>query len=238
MADIQDKLRLQFEGLPTVPKGYPQGHPVVGDWQLPVMKQVTLSKNPLAAVGFDDRKKSVNHRDTLIHFYRDDLKFNGVLARPKTWVSRLMDFGYIVTPDISLGDDMPWWVMAHRVFYSRAVGVIWQLRGMTVIPNIRWRYLNQIPQITQGIPVGSTIAVSNYGFRRNPVEKQLFADGLLLVLDILNPTTVILFGSINGELEYILRDIPNVVVLEKRVLSNSNLQAEGLSSTLCQDTLF
>lgn len=238
MAELRDKLRRQFEALPTVPMGYPQGHPIAGDWHLPVMKQVTLSKKALVAVGFDDRKKSVNHRDTLLHFYRDDFKFTGVLLRPKTWVSRLMDFGYVVTPDISLGDDMPWWVMAHRVFYSRAVGVIWQIRGLTVIPNIRWRYLNQIPQITEGIPLGSTVAISNYGFRRNPIEKKLFADGLVLVLEILKPTAVILFGSLDGELESILREVPNVFVLEKRVRSNSDLQVEGSSSAFSQGTLF
>jgi hypothetical protein len=153
----------------------------------------------------------------VIHFYRDDSKFMGVILKPKAWVHVFSTYGFVITPDLSLGDDMPEWVVAHRVFYSRAVGIVWQKRGITVIPHLRWRDTAQIPQLVKGIPVSSAIAVSNYGFRRNKTERQIFAEGLAIVLELLKPQRLIIYGSVQPEFEQLLSAVPKVHIFEKKI---------------------
>lgn len=231
MADLRDDLYSQQERLPEIPPGYPQGHPVSGEWQLPVMAAV-LVKDPLDAIGFDDRKRVTEPSRSIIHFYRDDKKFMGALMKPKEWVYRFMNYGYVLTPDLTLGDDMPDWLIAHRVFYTRAVGVIWQKRGIAVIPHVRWRKVSQIPQIICGLPTGSAIAVSNYGFRREATERKIFTDGLEVVIDLLRPEVVILYGSIQPEMQQTLSLVPKVFVFEKETK-----QLEVGPAETCEESL-
>jgi hypothetical protein len=240
VANLKDSLYLQQQRLPEIPPGFPQGHPVEGDWHLPILAPVLLEQDPLDAIAFDDRKRVADSRRSVIHFYRDDSKFMGVILKPKAWVHQFSTFGFVITPDLSLGDDMPEWVVAHRVFYSRAVGVVWQKCGIVVIPHLRWRHTGQISQVVKGISVSSTVAVSNYGFRRNKTERQIFAEGLAIVLELLKPQQIILYGSIKPEFEHLLSAVPKVLVFEKRIVSHGlAVGAEkGVNASPSCDTLF
>lgn len=238
MADLKDKLWAQQQRLPEIPLGYPQGHPVSGEWQLPLLKPVLAPDPTLDAIGFDDRKRVKNPSNSIVHFYRDDMKFMGLLLDPKKWVYRFMDFGYVITPDISLGDEMPEWLIAHRTFYSRAVGAIWQSRGLKVVPNLRWRRLEQIPHIVQGLPSGSTIAFSNYGFRRSAKERKLFHDGLVQIISFLKPSTVVIFGSLDNDLTQALLGVPQVIVLSSPLSTKSKSTGPRLPLNPDRDHLF
>ncbi|MEY4451390.1 MAG: hypothetical protein RLZZ380_511 [Actinomycetota bacterium] len=186
------------------PIGYPVGSPVAGSWQVPTLE---ISKSPITPtelIAFDDRNRAISPLNSAIHFYRDDQKFASVVRNPPSWVSRFSEFGFILTPDISLGDDMPSWMRQQITCISRAVGVIWQTRGMNVIPSLRWRSNDDLPFVTAGIPKGGTIAVSNYGSRREHSERIIFREGLEEVLQILSPNKVLLYGSTDANLQALL----------------------------------
>lgn len=199
------------------PVGYPVGSPVAGEWQVPVLNGFTSSSIPGELIAFDDRKRSSDPRNSGIHFYRNDSKFASVLKNPLSWVNAFMDFGYVLTPDISLGDDMPCWMRQHITCLSRAVGVIWQQRGMNVIPSLRWRYNEDLPFVTAGIAVGGTIAVSNYGFRSELSERIIFRSGLEEILEILQPEKVLLYGSADPNLRALLDNKTDLFVYQSPI---------------------
>jgi hypothetical protein len=193
------------------PAGYPQGHPVDGDAQVPTLNRVLLDFPPEQLVAFDDRKRALTPATAAIHFYRDDVKFDSVLRNPLEWVARLTEYAVLLTPDSSLGDDMPSWLRQQRTCYSRAVGATWQSRGLRVVPTLRWRSLEDISFVTSGIPFGSTIAMSNYGARRDPSERYVFKSGAEQVLRILKPNLVLLYGSLEPNLQSLFAEHTRVM---------------------------
>lgn len=181
------------------PHGYPQGHPVAGYAQIPVISRVKLDAAPSHLVAFDDRSRAINPAQTGIHFYRDDRKFDTVLQNPLPWVEKFMNFAVVLTPDVTLTDDMPSWLRQARTCFSRAVGVVLQVRGIPVVPSLRWRALEDLTFVTAGIQTESTIALSNYGARRDHREKLIFREGAENVIELLQPRTVLLYGSLDEE---------------------------------------
>jgi hypothetical protein len=216
------------------PVGYPIGSPVDGVWQVPVLDRFNGQTVPTELIAFDDRSRTSDPRNAGIHFYRNDLKFASVLENPLDWVSRFSDFGLILTPDVSLGDDMPPWMRQHITCISRAVGVIWQKRGMPVIPSLRWRSNDDLPFVTAGIPAGGSIAVSNYGSRSELSERIIFREGLEEVLCILKPERVLLYGSTDPNLQALLESSTELHVykspidlLRSRARETEKLEAVG-----------
>ena len=193
------------------PVGYPIGHPVAGDAQVPTLNRVLIDRPPEQLIAFDDRNRAVSPATSGIHFFRDDVKFDSILRNPLAWVARFADYSILLTPDSSLGDDMPTWLRQQRTCHSRAVGVIWQARGLKVVPTLRWRSLEDISFVTCGIPVGSTVAMSNYGARRDPHEKYLFRVGAEEILRILKPNHVLLYGSLDPNLQALFDEQTRVI---------------------------
>jgi len=125
---------------------------------------------------------------------------------------------------------MPVWMIAHRVCYARAIGVIWQKRGLNVLPGIRWRNLSDLEHILAGVQVGSPICVSNYGFRRDKAEARLFVEGLEIVINRLQPQFLVLYGSTNDAIEKVINQVEKVTILpskELRTNSPVKIHAEG-----------
>lgn len=190
--------------LTQFPIGYPVGSPVAGSWQVPILNPIETTSLPTQFVAFDDRNRTLNPRSAAIHFYRDDWKFSSVIERPLEWVSRFSDFGFILTPDISIGDDMPPWMRQKKTCISRAIGVIWQSRGLQVIPSLRWRSNEDLPFVMAGISEGGVIAVSNYGFRRDLSERIIFRSGIEEITNVLKPKVLLLYGSADANLKALL----------------------------------
>ena len=204
------------------PPGYPEGHPVDGDAQVPTLNRVLLDFPPEQLVAFDDRRRALSPSTAGIHFYRDDVKFDSVLRKPLEWVARLTEYAVSLTPDSSLGDDMPSWLRQQRTCYSRAVGATWQSRGLRVVPTLRWRSLEDISFVISGIPTGSTIAMSNYGARRDASERYIFKSGAEQALRILKPNLVLLYGSLEPTLQSLFDEHTRVIAYPSPVDSIRN----------------
>jgi hypothetical protein len=159
-----------------------------------------------------------------------------VIERPLEWVSRFSDFGFILTPDISLGDDMPSWMRQKKTCISRAIGVIWQSRGLQVVPSLRWRSTEDLLFVTAGIPEGGVIAVSNYGFRRDLSERIIFRSGLEAILPTLKPKAVLLYGSSDANLKSLLE--AETELIEFRSPLDSQRQMSLNRHTSMAETLF
>lgn len=192
------------------PGGYPIGHPVDGEWQVPKLDAIELEFQIQNLVGFDDRGRASEPSQSAIHFYRDDWKFDALVENPLSWVYKLMEFGYVLTPDLSLGDEMPPWKRQERTCLSRAIGVIWQVRGLRVIPSLRWRSVEDLQFVMAGIAKQSTIAISNYGARLKLSDRHIFRSGSEEILETLKPKNVILYGSVDPNLQSLFESRTNL----------------------------
>ncbi len=219
------------------PEGYPAGSAVAGPWQVPVLAPPEAFSAPSEMYAFDDRKRIQVSRTAALHFYRNDAKFTSVVTKPLEWVSVFCEYGYVLTPDISLGDDMPSWLRQQNTCLSRAVGVIWQRRGLNVIPSLRWRSIEDIPFVVAGISSGSTIAVSNYGSRRELSERMIFKAGLEEILRVLSPADVLLYGSADATLKALIETHSRLHIY-KSPIDRQRAQIELASSKLSPERLF
>lgn len=186
-----------------VPFGYPTGrHPVDGCWEIPVLAKVPPEKVPDQLVAFNDLGRVDYASNAAVHFFKNDASFNQILRDPAVYTTKFSPYRAILTPDITIGSGMNLWMKAQRVAYSRMVGVVWQTRGLTVIPTVRWtvRWIeeNDLDLSCAGIPTNSVIAVSNYGSRRDLFLRAAFEGGLPQVIERLRPAGTLVFGDLRG----------------------------------------
>ena len=121
-----------------VPHWYPAGHPTDGDWQIPVVPAPTIDSIPTTSRAYDKRHRVPRPADTILHGYLVDRKLRTHARDPGPWVTRFDPFWGVVAPDFSIWLDQPPDRKVFAVRMSRAVGVFHALRGINVIPTLRW----------------------------------------------------------------------------------------------------
>lgn len=189
-----DKERILFGELPP---GYPRDHPVASPDQIPVLDRPFSAKPPINLVACNDLSRTLSHHETGVHFYKADRKFLSAVTNPLAWVSKLEVFQCVLTPDITIGDGMPRWQRIRNTVLSRAAGVVWQSRGLNVIPSLRWRDKGDYDFVSSGVPLNSIFSVSNYGSRLEPRDRREFIYGLHAMVERLEPQVVLVFGTLD-----------------------------------------
>lgn len=184
----------------SLPNAYPANHPVEGLQQVPILRRVNISDIPEELVAFDDRKRAKSPEKAGLHFFRDDRKFMSVLLEPDVKVKEFACYKIVLTPDVTIGTGMPPWQKARNLVLGRAAGVVWEHRGIKVIPTVRWLGEEDWDLARCGIPQRSVFAVSSYMARRDPVDYLQFQHGLRYLVECLKPVAVIVYGSLDDEL--------------------------------------
>jgi len=127
------------------------------------------------------------------HFFLDDYRFERVWNRPSVYVQRLSQFPVVLTPDFSLYLDWPYSVNLWNVYRSRWLGRYWQEHGITVIPTVGWAGESSFSYCFQGIPIGSTVAISPPDVRSSDVLYKFLA-GYREMLRQIRPVAVWSYG--------------------------------------------
>ena len=127
------------------------------------------------------------------HFFLDDYRFERVWNRPSVYVSRLSQFPVVLTPDFSLYLDWPFSVNLWNVYRSRWLGRYWQEHGITVVPTVGWAGESSFSFCFQGIPVGSTVALSPPDVRSSEILYKFLA-GFQAMLNRIRPIAVWSYG--------------------------------------------
>ncbi len=178
-----------------MPEWYPAGHPTHGDWQIPVIPAPTITELPVTSRAYDKRQHATSPAETLLHGHLADKKLRTHLRDPGPWVTRFDPFWGIVAPDFSIWLDAPPDRKVFAVRMSRAVGVFHALRGIRVIPSLRWGDRRDYEFCFLGVDPGSAVAISNHGLWRDPVLRQAFIGGLPELTERLDPKAVFLHGT-------------------------------------------
>ncbi len=166
---------------------------------------------PKGMVPFSQREQDTAH-ENFVCFYENDIKFRELLTHTEKFVDDLKRFPGIITPDCSLYIDAPLVVQLINIYLNRTIGYYLKQQGLHVIPNIRWgderTYTTEIfrdKAAFLGVDKHSIVSIGTYGQIKSAESKRVFRDGLIAMLDELEPETVLVYGampkSIFGGLE-------------------------------------
>ncbi len=139
--------------------------------------------------------KSSDERKCGLHFFIDDYQFERLWNRPTDYMDLLAGFECVLTPDFSLYMDMPRPMMAWNVYRARALGHLWQRRGMQVVPTLTWAQPDTYAFCFDGIPKGATVATSTVGVHGDTAAQAVWRDGMRAALEAVKPKALLLYGG-------------------------------------------
>lgn len=171
------------------------GHPVDGDQHIPRLRGVSENRVPEVLCAFNDLGRVADPSSAGLHFFRADEALLPIIGRPAKYALTFSPYRVVLTPDLTIGEAMAPWQRARAVALSRMAGVVWQERGLTVVPTLRWRTKHDYDNVASGIPTHSIVAVATYGSRRDPELRTEFERGLPAMVERLEPSAVLVFGS-------------------------------------------
>ncbi|MCR5147470.1 MAG: DUF4417 domain-containing protein [Eubacterium sp.] len=177
-----------------------------GIMEIPVIKKQNISDLPKRLVPFTVRNR-VDGNKEVVCFYEHDDKFYDFISKPDGFIGDLQKFSAVISPDCSLYIDMPLCLQIADVYVNRALGHYLQEKGFLVIPNIRWGDERTFTTIELpekiaflGVEKHSIVAIGEYGQIKSKEDKRLFRDGLIAMLDELDPEIVIVYGKMSKKI--------------------------------------
>jgi len=140
------------------------------------------------------------HINAFVHFYEDDHKFNGpregILAKPNETLEMLRHFGGAISPDFSTNADFPDPIKRYNTYLMRAYGRWLAVNGIPIINNVRWGTAETWTYCFDGIPYNSIVAIGTVASGINRLENRPhFEEGLFEMVRLLNPRSIIVYGS-------------------------------------------
>lgn len=171
-----------------------------GKFEIPHINSPKEFIIPNGLIPFSLRTKSENHSD-FICFYEHDIKFREIISDTEKYVAELKKYPGIISPDCSLYIDSPLCVQIANIYLNRAVGYYLSQQGIYVIPNIRWgderTYTDDMlgeKVAFQGVDKHSIVSIGTYGQIKSAESKRYFREGLIAMLEELEPEIVLVYG--------------------------------------------
>jgi len=176
-----------------------------GDLEIPHINPPKKIIIPNGMVPFSIRNRSLKLGfDDFVCFYENDTKFRLILTDTEKYVDDLKRFEGVVSPDCSLYIDAPLCVQIAGIYLNQAVGYYLQQQGLYVVPNIRWgderTYTTEIFRekiAFLGVAKHSIVSIGTYGQIETAESKRYFREGLIEMLEVLQPEVVLVYGSMN-----------------------------------------
>ena len=91
---------------------------------------------------------------------------------------------------------MPRPAQLWNVYRSRWCGAYWQSQGVEVIPTACWATPDTFDFCFDGIPFGSTVAISSMGIRSSKEDRALFRAGMQALLERTQPQLLLAYGRL------------------------------------------
>lgn len=177
-----------------------------GDLEIPCIEAPKEIIIPTGMVPFSIRERGLENND-FVCFYENDINFRDILTETESYVEDIRRFPGMISPDCSLYLDAPLCVQIADIYLNRAVGHYMQKQGIYVIPNVRWgderTYTTELFRdkvAFWGAPHHSIVSVGTYGQIKTAESKRIFREGLIAMLDELEPEVVLVYGSMNEKI--------------------------------------
>ena len=165
----------------------------VGEIKMPEIVDMGNTSIPKELISFDKLKTS-NTKRGYIHFYIHDKVFASFIANAPSYLKYLSQYDGVITPDCTLAIGQLDYLQMTNTYFNRAVGVYLQQHGIPVIPTVRWSDEDSFRYCFNGLPKHSILAVSTHGCIKSNEQKRMFRTGLIKMIELLEPTDVIVHG--------------------------------------------
>lgn len=169
-------------------------YPIIEDWMIPTIppKQILTFNEAIAYKG--------DLSETYICFYAQDPTFERMRRNPKKYVDFFKRCAGIIGFDFSIHTDMPIIKQKSQMNDNLSLTYYYGKQGIRVIPNIRCGFNDLLPEFLNSIPKNSLIAVGTYGFIKETYKKYEWFCFLEEIIRTLNPSGIIVYGTLNGDL--------------------------------------
>lgn len=182
--------------------------PGTGAWHIPIIPKAAFSDEDftdLRLIGFDRTKSNdYGHTDWMVHFFLYDYKFERVWKQPEQAIERLRSYRAVLSPDFSMYLEMNPVIQLYNVFRNRWCGAYLAEKGLRVIPTASWGDESTFDFCFEGIPKGSTVAVSTYMVSEHghhADQKDFFMKGYRELLRRVEPERIICYNEPFPEME-------------------------------------
>lgn len=165
-----------------------------GNWEIPSFYATDVVPERLIGFNFVNSWKE-ERKNTGVHFYLDDYQFERVWNRPEYYAEKLRGFQCVLTPDFSLYTDMPLMMQGWNHYRKMMIGQIFSSMGIPVIPSVGWSLPESYQFCFDGVPIGTTIAVSTVGIVRYPNRKKIWLEGMNEAVMRLKPRQILAYGE-------------------------------------------
>ena len=171
----------------------------VGEPGIPMLSKMNNIDIPSNLVPFTKLRTSKTKKG-YIHFYEHDRYFSSFLNNPSKYLEGLKNYDGVITPDPTMFVDESKCLLETATYINRAYGFFLQENGIPVIPNIRWTNEKSFDYCFLGAPKHYVVSISTHGCCRSKKQKEDFRNGLLKMLEVLEPTDVLVHGYMPKEI--------------------------------------
>lgn len=149
-------------------------------------------------------------RDTCVHFFTPDSKFESYWNYPFRYLRFLQRFKYVISTDFSLYTNMVLMQKLWNSYRNKLLSAFYQRNGINLIPAPSWGDLINIDLYMEGWPKDSLIAINSTGIGFDRRCRYIWLEGYHAMLDILKPVHIIRYGAyIEGERKELSTYYPN-----------------------------
>lgn len=165
-----------------------------GKFEIPTILRAEFVPNRL--ISFDKAISSRNY-DQWVHFFIHDYQFFRIWRNPWRYLPILSKYKGVISPDFSVFWDYPLYMQLESICRSREIGSWLQRNGLNVIPCLRWGKEDTFEFAFDGVQPNATVAVGTLGCVRDKEARAVFENGFRKMLEVIEPKTVVVYGSIN-----------------------------------------
>jgi hypothetical protein len=163
---------------------------------IPIMRKNSIPEETFSSVSLiniSNLTKKTAKRNGLITTFVADNVLNRLWNNPldKVWLFKRC-FA-MMTPDFSVEPNMDTPTIRNNIYRNRWLGCTWQQYGVLTIPTISWATSETYNLCFSGVEKGSIVAISTLGCKTNTT---LFLPGYKVMMRIINPPIVIVFGGV------------------------------------------
>lgn len=166
------------------------------DDEYPIIEEWMVAKvPPKNIIQYDKRNtlKDADKKNYTLAFYCDDKYLNGIISNIDKLLDEFSKYESIIGMDASPYDNMPLRVQQSQIYLNISSTYYAGRKGISLYPNVRLGDCRTLSSL-QAYPKGTLISVGTNGFLKNFENRNLFANQLNTICDVLNPTGIIVYG--------------------------------------------
>lgn len=168
------------------------GFPIIEEWMV-------VTEPPKEIIQWDRRCDVEIPSKVGMSFYCNDVGFQPILNNPQAYTEKLRRYGLIIGVDASPYDNMPLWVQKSQIGLNLGITYYYGSKGIKIIPNVRLGD-NRTLSSLEAYPHHTLIAIGTNGFIKRTDNRNIFAEQVQKIVDILEPTGICVYGPTPDEI--------------------------------------